>query len=227
MVVSWNAWQTYSGTGQQRYAPSDFSDQEVQWFTTLRPRVRGSGEYLVLYRALDRGIRIQTNTEFLQLSSRWAADLHDFSRLFARERLRLRSFSAEHWVSLNPSFPEVLDFARRMTAANRFVIASLKDRKSVRILLDYWGIELADSMVYANDIIDSKLGALQEIANEFGLPPSKIRFVDDNFNHLRMPLEAGFDAQQSSWGNVLQEYTELAERAGVVRPTLQDLGEWY
>ena len=58
----------------------------------------------------------------------------------------------------------------------------------------------------------NKLESLKKIAIIENVEYEKIRFVDDNFTHLKDPQKEGFKVALGDWGYALPEHIDLANK---------------
>jgi len=211
MVTSWNAWQEWNGRAELRESPASFSAKMMAEFRALRPRVRGAGEYLVLFHLLAQG-KINVTQEAFETE----VDLHrdnfeDFKKIFFKHRKRLRAISLVKWLDLHVVYPEVISFLSEINAKSALYIATLKDGESVRLILRQHGLVLPEKKFYDQAQISSKLQALNSIRNIEKCSHSEIIFVDDNITHLKEPSDAGYMVYHAAWCGCLPEFVNLAK----------------
>ena len=58
LVTSSNAWSQLNNDGKFRTLLSEFSTEEIQYFTSVRSRVIQAGEFFVIHQARKEGIEI-------------------------------------------------------------------------------------------------------------------------------------------------------------------------
>lgn len=215
MVTSWNAWQRGHGGTSFRTDLSDFSLEECKSFRALRPRVRGAGEYYILRRSLAEGITILDQKSYDGLLMQWKEHIAPFSKVFFEMRDQLRNIDLEGWIELHPVYPEVLAVMRELNRHGRLYIATLKDAKSVRLILERHGIVVSMERLLDESIIDSKLQALDLICNHAACSKTDLVFIDDNATHLVEPHASGYTVRLATWGAPLKEYINLAVTKGI------------
>lgn len=223
MVTSWNAWQRGHGGTSFRTDLSDFSLEECKSFRALRPRVRGAGEYYILRRSLSEGISILDQRTYDGLLMQWKEDIAPFSKVFFEMRDQLRSIDLERWIELHPVYPEVLAVMRELNRDGRLYIATLKDAKSVKLILEGQGIEVSPEHLLDESVINSKLQALDLIRNQTACGKLDLIFIDDNATHLVEPHASGYKVRLATWGVPLKEYINLAVEHGI--PVLKTQSE--
>ena len=94
--------------------------------------------------------------------------------------------------------------------------STAKDRRSVEMLLDAYGI--AD-VFPANRLLDKETGVhkdehLVALQRAFGIPFEEMVFIDDKLNHLEVVARLGVRCGLAAWGYNGARETELARRAG-------------
>ena len=99
---------------------------------------------------------------------------------------------------------------------NRLYIATLKDAKSVRLILENQGLEVKKERLYDQSQIKSKLQALDRFRKKIGCSKDEMIFIDDNVTHLIGPKDAGYSVYLTIWGENMEEYLEIAKNEGIL-----------
>ena len=215
MVTSWNAWQQWRGGSGFRRSTAPFSESERSRFRALRPRVRGAGEYYVLLRSFDEGVDIKGEAAYEALVERWREHIGPFARLFFSMRDRLRDEDLALWIDLHPVYGKVVEVMTALHRERRLYIATLKDGRSVRLILARHGLELEPERVLDESMISSKLEALDAIRERAGCAKADMIFIDDNATHLVEPHAAGYAVWLAAWGATFPDYVRLAAERGI------------
>jgi phosphoglycolate phosphatase-like HAD superfamily hydrolase len=114
---------------------------------------------------------------------------------------------------------------RRHARQVRYAIATSKDRRSVEILLERYGI--AD--LFPRDrILDKQTGRtkdrhLSRLRELLDLSCREMTFIDDKVNHLDSVAPLGVRCALAAWGHNGRREHELACRRGYVLCALDDL----
>lgn len=215
MVTSWNAWQQWRGGSGFREGIEEFSEWDRSRFRALRPRVRGAGEYYVLLRSFDEGVDIGGQAAYDALVERWREHIGAFARLFFSMRDRLRDENLGLWIDLHPVYGKVVEVMAALHRERRLYIATLKDGRSVRLILARHGLELGSGRLLDESMIKSKLQALDAIRECAGCAKSDMIFIDDNATHLVEPHAAGYPVWLAAWGAAFPDYLSLAAERGI------------
>ena len=215
MVTSWNAWEKWEKRNNFRHSVDEFTENEKAIFRSIRPYVKGAGEYYILHRLLQENILFTGQNTFDSLAKVWLDFLPVFKEVFFECREILRNKDLKSWIELHPVFPEVIATMQRLNNENRLFIATLKDGESVKLILQYHGIKIEPSHMLDQSQIRTKLEALDLIRERLGCAKSDMIFLDDNFTHLVSPHKANYLVYLTSWGNVVPEFIEAAKENSI------------
>jgi len=220
MVTSWNAWEKWESRKSFRKTIDEFSEDEKSNFRKVRPRVRGAGEYYILRRAFSEGINIENQEKYNKLEKDWQEYIEPFKSIFFEARDKLRKNDVNAWINLHPIFDSVIETMKSLNNQNRLYIATLKDGKSVRLILGKQGLKIPTENLLDQSHIKSKLQALNQFQKQIGCDKSDIVFIDDNVTHLLGPKTAGYPVYLTTWGSTMEEYLRMAEQNHI--PLLDD-----
>jgi len=212
MVTSWNAWENWESRKSFRKTVDEFSEDEKSSFRKVRPRVRGAGEYYILRRAFSEGINIENQEKYNKLEKHWQEYIKPFKIVFFEARDRLRKDDVNAWINLHPIFDGVIKTMKALNNQNRLYIATLKDAKSVRLILESQGLKIKEERLYDQSQIKSKLQALDRFRKQIGCSKGDMVFIDDNVTHLVEPKDAGYSVYLTTWGESMEEYLHMAKQ---------------
>lgn len=211
MLVSWNAWSEYIGeTGRKVAGADNIPEYWRHYFTHLRPRVRGAGEYLTVYWSYENSRSLKTQQDFDAVSEELSADMEVYKEIFYQNRALLMSNDLDAWIKLHRVSEEVVAFMGELADEDSLFVATLKDGPSVRRILESYGVSVPDEKFYDQSKIKTKLEALKAIEFDSGLTPDNIYFIDDNITHLLDPKASGFSTCHAAWFGRLDDFVELA-----------------
>lgn len=210
MVTSWNAWASLTEHDGFRRSVAEFTPEERARFRTVRPRVRGAGEYYILRRAEAEQIPIDDQRLYDALLARWEEHIPPFKRRFFAMRDRLRGEAPDRWVDLHPVYPGVIEVMKTLHRENRLYMATLKDGESVRLILGRYGLVLPRERLLDESQVASKVEALNRFRDQLGCGERDLVFIDDNVTHLIDPQEAGYPVYLTTWGNQMKEFIDIA-----------------
>jgi phosphoglycolate phosphatase-like HAD superfamily hydrolase len=212
MVTSWNAWEKWESRKSFRKTVDEFSEDEKSIFRKVRPRVRGAGEYYILRRAFSEGINIENQEKYNKLEKDWQEYIKPFKIVFFEARDRLRKDDVNAWINLHPIFYGVIETMKTLNNQNRLYIATLKDAKSVRLILENQNLRIKRKRLYDQSQIKSKLQALDRFQKQIGCSKEDMIFIDDNVTHLVEPKDAGYSVYLTTWGENMEEYMKIAKQ---------------
>ena len=224
LISSWNTWQRWSNTNEFRTSPENFSNEEIDSFYAIRPRVRGAGEYFIVESMRSKGIQLRSQQQYDEAVYRNRDQIKLFKLLFYQERGRLQEFDFQNWLNLHSVYKDVCQFLENFKDSGRLYIATLKDRKSVSAILTQQGISLSEDHLLDESQIKSKLDALEKIRLQSNIKPEKITLFDDNILHLTDPKIFGYQTFLAAWGNVPEESINTAEGANI--EVIRDFGSF-
>jgi phosphoglycolate phosphatase-like HAD superfamily hydrolase len=215
MVTSWNAWEEWEARENFRNDLSEFTEDYKVNFRKVRPRVRGAGEYYILCRAFSEGIIIDNQGAYDKLEEQWQENIESFKTIFFKVRERLRRDNINAWIDLHPLFNSVIEVMKILNHQNRLYIATLKDAKSVRLILENKDIVIKENRLLDQSQINSKLQALDKFRNQIGCSKKDMIFIDDNVTHLLEPRNQKYNVFLATWGQILAEYLSIAKKHNI------------
>jgi phosphoglycolate phosphatase-like HAD superfamily hydrolase len=153
------------------------------------------------------------------------AEQNAYQRLFYEGRIQLQRNDPEDWASLVPVFPGFAGAAAGLSERFILAIATSKDRFSVDLLLNTYGIAplFMPENILDKDFAESKRDHLLHLRDIHGVPFSAMHFIDDKVLHLVSAAGLGVKCYLSMWGfNTPREHA-VAKREGFVLLRLEEL----
>jgi phosphoglycolate phosphatase-like HAD superfamily hydrolase len=197
-------------------------------FLALMPLGNRAEDFGVVLHMLEAGEWVEDQGGYdARRAAMPAAFARAFHQRFYRERAALREADPEAWARLLGPYPPIIDLIRRRARDARLCIATAKDRPSVELLLDLYGIA---ELFPPEHVVDKEhgttkrahLGALRDrLCIEF----PEITFVDDKLNHLEDVASLGVRCVLAAWGYNGERERRLARRAGHLVCSLADAEE--
>tara|TARA_Y100000590_G_C15711837_1_gene1010527 strand:+ start:434 stop:1183 length:750 start_codon:yes stop_codon:yes gene_type:complete len=210
MVTAWNAWEKFNNRSRFRLGLENFNKTELISFRSLRPYVRGASEYYVLMRSIESKINISNQNDFDYLKNKWEHDFDNFKKIFFEQRESLRKKNINYWIDLHIIFDDVIKKMKKLSNEKRLLIATLKDKKSVILILKKYGLSIGENDILDQSEITTKLEALNHFVSEKEISKEDLCFIDDNITHLIQPHQNNYKVFLSNWGNTLNEHKEKA-----------------
>lgn len=224
MVVSWNAWQRMQGRDVKRTRLNEFDQIEYEVFRKLRPFVRGGGEYYVLWRWMSRRCEAMTYSDYEFYCREWEKYFKAFKKIFYQERDHLRNNDLDAWIRLHPVWIEVIEALKKLINQSRAYIATLKDGRSVKLILEAHDVNFPSERLLDQSQINTKAAALEKIRKHEACDKGQMIFIDDNITHIINPFLTGYDCYMAGWGNIPDEFYQIADEKGVPILTLEKIG---
>lgn len=182
-------------------------DYGVTWAILERgASVERQAEYDAFYAGTDRGWRRAFHARFYELRHEWSASRQG------------------EWLALHRPYPHVAELLRRHLGGVAFALATAKDRASVWLLLEAFGLaELFPApMVADKETGVSKVAHLREIRGRLGCRFEELVFVDDKLNHLESVAPLGVRGVLAAWGYNGERERALARSRGFPVATVDD-----
>ena len=194
------AWHALELTGDPIAAP----------FRSMMPLGNRAEDFGVALEAIERGA-VPTDQGaydafFATLDRVWLTTFHE---TFYRQRAAARATDSDRWIGLHEPYRPFLDLLRRRSGDVRLALATAKDRRSARLLLDQLGVgDLFDTeLVLDKETGVAKTAHLSEIRHRTGVAFDAITFVDDKVNHLERVAPLGVRPVLAAWGfNTAREH---------------------
>jgi phosphoglycolate phosphatase-like HAD superfamily hydrolase len=186
-------------------------------FRDLLPLGNRAEDFGVSLRAIEKDVAISDQEAYdvfyREIGRPW---LDLFHRRFYECRGDLREKNLEKWLRLHLPFPGFADTLRKHKDRTLLAVATAKDARSVRLLLDELGF---DGVFDAELILDKETGVekthhLRVLHERTGAEFEDITFVDDKVNHLVKVAELGVRLVLAGWGFNTDREHELAHELG-------------
>lgn len=150
---------------------------------------------------------------------------NNYDRRFYENRAALQKKDPLAWAKLIPPFKGVVEAIPALSDRFTLCIATSKDRASINILLQNYGLReyFSPGNILDKDFADSKREHLVRFHEDHHVPYSNIYFIDDKVNHLQSVKNLGVHTYLALWGfNDEREY-ETAREEGFILLALDDL----
>jgi phosphoglycolate phosphatase-like HAD superfamily hydrolase len=194
-------------------------------FVNLMPLGNRAEDYAVILSILERGVAVVDQPAYdRERAGVSAGFLEAFHTRFYEVRTWFERAHPRHWRTLQGPYPELAALLRRRSGDVELAVATAKDRRSVRLMLEEHGLGdlFPDPRVLDKETGRSKAAHLKHLGEILGIPFAAITFVDDKVNHLDAVAPLGVRCVLATWGYNGPREHELAERRGYVICTLED-----
>lgn len=174
----------------------DINNKVIQRLKDIRPMVKGANEYLYAIKmVLDKKQHINyydfDSENFKQFFSEECID--NFVKDFYKIRKNLISKQKNEWINSHFFFNDAYDLLNNWNKKKDvdFYIISLKDKKSIEILIEAKEYN-EEVKILDNQKIKSKTDGLDIISKKNLIKKENIIFIDDNPKHLELCINNGF-----------------------------------
>jgi len=195
-------------------------------FLAAMPLGNRAEDYGVILAALEEGVSLDDQCAYDAFYRRQDAEqLRAFHRRFYRERSAWAERDPGGWLKLMGPYPGICPLLRRHAHEVRLAIATAKYRRSVRRLLEVYGI---GDLFGEDAVLDKETGVhksshMEHLARIWKVPYREITFIDDKVNHLEEVARLGIRCVLAAWGYNGEREHRAARAAGHLVCTLEDL----
>jgi phosphoglycolate phosphatase-like HAD superfamily hydrolase len=194
-------------------------------FLELMPLGNRAEDYAVCLRAIDTGTRIADQAAYDAFRAALdRVELRAFHKRFYRVRAAWARRDPQGWRAGMRCYPGVADLLRRRAGDVRLAIATAKDRRSVRDLLEGYGIAelFPEGFVMDKETGVSKRAHVERLVEITGCGLEEVTFVDDKVNHLKDVAGLGSRCLLAAWGYNGAREQHIAREAGIGVCGLED-----
>lgn len=179
------------------------AEEVYRRFLEIMPLGNRAEDYATALVAIEAGVELPDQGAYDAFRrERDAAWLRRFHRRFYEVRHAFAARDPAGWRALLRPYRRFLEILRRRAGEAHYAIATAKDRRSVGVLLEEYGV--AD-LFPAGSILDKETGEskrshLEHLHRVFGIPFGEMTFVDDKVNHLDAVAPLGVRGVLAGWG---------------------------
>jgi len=211
LIIAWNAYQEYIGESNFIKSTEEADSDYDKKFRLTRNYVRAMGEYLVVFESQYR--RIDSQNEFEKNLDELEKDnIQSYGEIFLKNRNEFKKKNYSSWLALHSYYDGIQSILSKCDKEGKLYIVTGKDRDSSIELLAQIDINVNLDRIFHMNLSINKLESLKKIAIIENVEYEKIRFVDDNFTHLKDPQKEGFKVALGDWGYALPEHIDLANK---------------
>jgi phosphoglycolate phosphatase-like HAD superfamily hydrolase len=195
-------------------------------FVQLTPLGNRAEDFGVALRAIDEGIEIRDQAGYdAYFASQDSAWLQAFHAEFYRQRIALREAGLDAWLRLHASYEPFDSALARLAHRLQLAVVTAKDRGSVRLLLEAFGIAglFGTDLILDKEVGVAKTEHMRVLAERLDLSFVEITFVDDKVNHLQAVATLGVRVVLAGWGFNTEREHELARTLGIPIASLDDV----
>lgn len=196
------------------------ADPVFEPFLELLPLGNRAEDFGVACRAVEAGVELADQAAydryFDTVDAGWRRRYHE---AFYAARTRLREADLDGWLALHRDYPLFSELLRRRGGDVVPAIATAKDRTSVRLLLERFGLAelFPDQRLLDKEAGVSKRAHLERLADRLGCAFRDMTFVDDKVNHLESVAPLGVRPVLAGWGfNGPREHAAARDRGWTV-----------
>jgi len=197
-------------------------------FFQLMPMGNRAEDYLLILLLIDRkeNGKVTNQSEFDEFKKTVPIEIQEeFHRSFYQSRLSFRQQYPAVWIEMHKPFPGIVDAIRSLSRRFLLAIATSKDRTSVDILLQHYGLSdyFQPENILDKDFAKSKRLHIIKFQKEHNIPFTNIHFIDDKVLHLVSVKDLGVNCYLAAWGFNTEREHKIAMKEGFMLLRLEDL----
>lgn len=218
-------WQELAGELVAGGAPVVRAHALYRAFLELMPLGNRAEDFGVALWILEHGESVPDQAAYdLHRRARPPEFLEDFHAAFYRERELLSNTDRDAWLRLLGPYPGFVELLRRRSGDAMLTLATAKDRRSVDLLLEAYGMAdlFPDERIADKEMGVSKRAHLRALRDRLDVDFADITFVDDKVNHLESVAGLGVRCALAAWGYNGPREREMAHAQGYLVCSLED-----
>jgi len=197
-------------------------------FFQLMPMGNRAEDYLIILLLIDRKEtgKVTDQSEFDEFKGTIPIEIQEeFHKAFYESRLSFRQEYPAVWMEMHKPFPGIVDAVRSLSQRFLLTIATSKDRASVDILLQHYGLSryFKPENILDKDFAKSKRFHLTRFQKEHRVSFESIHFIDDKVLHLVSVKDLGVNCYLAAWGFNTEREHKIAIKEGFTLLSLEDL----
>jgi len=240
LFVSHNAYLRLHSLGNKKYFGGELFtfgnweevkkqyQEEIKYYRTLRPYIRGATDYGLLQKIIEENKSIKDQEEFDNYRKIVKFDFEAYEKEFYKERERLQNIDYRAWFNLEPPYPKVIEgISKLLEEGIKIVIATANRRKAIArsFTPEYFGFTIEPK-----DILDKRYGEdkseqMKQIVNLYQIKFKDIYFVDDQISHLIQTRPLGVKVILAGWSYATKVQKEEARIQKV--PVIEKEEDFY
>ena len=141
----------------------------------MRPYIKGAKDYYYLHRYINTHSILDIDS-FISFKNNTDNESFIYEKIFYQTREDIKKTNYKKWIDLNFIFPDVIKFIRNINP-NNFFILTLKDKISVKEILDSAKYNMDPNRIFDYKEIKNKLEGLNKILNTYSLNKKNLSFI--------------------------------------------------
>lgn len=195
-----NGFNSYSNRNERISSPEQLNPDIMMKFRAMRPFIRNSEDYVLLFQALEEGFAIASQNQFDQFHLGNRERKEDYHRHFVSERKRLLEDDLEGWLKLNPLFDGIAAYLSEIMTRCSLYIVSTKGPDFIRRILTSHGVAIDSARIHQAGRGMTKGEIVQDLVGRNKISISDVLFVDDHVETCARVSETGVETWLAKWG---------------------------
>jgi len=218
-------WEALAERAREMTRTELLAEPLYQAFVEGMPLGNRAEDFGVVLRAIEQGVELRDQAAYDRVYAAVGAEFrHEYHARFYGFRAAYRAESPEQWCGLMGPYAPFLEILRAHAGRADFAIATAKDRDSVDLLLDAYGVAdlFPPDLILDKETGPDKRAHVRALADRIGLEPGEITFIDDKVNHLESVSKLGARCALAGWGYNGERERRLARARGHLVLDLDD-----
>jgi len=240
LFIGHNAYLRLYGQGKKKYFGGELFTfenweeikkkyhQEIKYYHTLRPYIRGATDYGLIQKLMEEKKVIKSQREFDNYRKTAVFDFASYEKEFYQERERLQEINYRAWFNLEPPYPKIIEGMKKLLEeGTKIVIATSNRRKAIArsFTPEYFGFN-----INPEDILDKRFGEdkseqMKQIVKLYNIKFEEIYFVDDQVSHLIQTRPLGIKVVLAGWSYATDIQKEEAREQNI--PLIEREEDFY
>ena len=192
--------------------------EEIKYYRTLRPYIRGATDYGIIQKLMEDGKKISNQNEFDEYRNTVDFDFEGYNREFYKEREKLQNIDYRSWYNLEPPYPEIIKGVKKLLEDGiKIVIATSNRRKAIMksFTSEYFGFFIKPKDILDKRFGDDKSEQMKYIVDSYQVKFKDIYFVDDQASHLIQVRPLGVEVFLAGWSYATKKQKVEARRLNI------------
>ncbi len=202
--------------------------EEIKYYRTLRPYIRGATDYGLIQKLMEEKIFIKNQEEFDNYRETVKFDFETYEKEFYNERERLQNIDYRAWFNLEPPYPKIIEGMKKLLEeGTKIVIATSNRRKAIA---RSFTPEYFSFTIEPKDILDKRYGEdkseqMRQIVKLYKVKVEEIYFVDDQVSHLIQTRPSGIKVFLAGWSYATEAQKKEARKQNI--PIIEKEKDFY
>tara|TARA_Y100000590_G_scaffold469246_1_gene655774 strand:+ start:5443 stop:6198 length:756 start_codon:yes stop_codon:yes gene_type:complete len=191
-----------------------FFKKNLHNFYKLRPFVYSGEDYVLIIYIILSGMNVNNVEDFQNVKRNQLNKIPSYRKSFYSIREKYQNKNINEWISLNKIYPKMHYLINQISLlTDKIYIVTTKDLKSVRIIKDYFSLNIKDKNIFSVSSKMTKEKVLINIMNDN--KHKSIYFLEDRLDTLVKIKNKNINRLLANWG-----YNSEIDKANAVKQNI-------